>query len=777
MHNIYLVSNQRPIATEDQSSTQKRQHTSTPPNLSCKGERYGAPSKQTSEPLFSRDVTSVTTKDRTAESSTHASKEGAEGIRSLISPQLYDALRYLRYQKQPPLTPSEIETIHKSYGSFLDNCQIDILLKTLAEVYEDSREQLYECLNSPCDKDKTYWLLKHFLDLGTDCDYQRVLILKELLSHSGQNTLASLLPVRSCTSQLPALKQKIFEMISNNTVTNYDLWLILRNNQYTVFRTVDELKDEQGHNLLHLAVDKCRKSFFYIFLCMGCWDLLSSQKVPDKSASDHRGKSALQIAESIKATKYAQEYRKCSALERSLTSLMKAARKGDDVIVKQMILQNSPELHSKDKNNGNALYWAVVSGQLNTLQLLLNAGLDHTLKTSDDETLLHVACKLGHSDVAKLLLESVKADGQDKDASGKTVFDICAENGDITTLKELSKKLYVPESTSVVAAFNGRMPFLKYCIEQLKMPVDSMNEFNKSPLHTAIKGEHVDIVKYLLSKGANITLRTAMHENVLHIACLTGNITLLKLLIEKLKTQHKQLFDSMLNEQDRFHGTNLIYLVQGRDRGRAAYHYVEVERQHRPIFLKEVNSGATDVAKHGKVLTSQWGESPDRETRDWITNIPKEKKLDKTSPLDQTPLHIAIDGGHNELANLLLSQEGVKIGIKDSFGLTPAMMSASLGDIQLLQRLDQMNCSLDDVTLSGESITGIAVANKHEKIIIYLESKKGQQTNEFSQSIINYMADNYSPEKIAKLKEQGVDVKKHMIERTQQLISQANTFS
>ena len=53
-----------------------------------------------------------------------------------------------------------------------------------------------------------------------------------------------------------------------------------------------------------------------------------------------------------------------------------------------------------------------------------------------------------------------------------------------------------------------------------------------------------------------------------------------------------------------------VFLVRGKDRGRAAWHYVLVDNQKREMFLAATKSGSLDVADYGEVLESGWGEDP-----------------------------------------------------------------------------------------------------------------------------------------------------------------------
>ena len=72
----------------------------------------------------------------------------------------------------------------------------------------------------------------------------------------------------------------------------------------------------------------------------------------------------------------------------------------------------------------------------------------------------------------------------------------CAENGDIDTLVALMNCGHTPpNSFPVVTAFAGRKPCLEYCIDSLKMAVDSKDMYDRTPLHRAVEGSKYDIAK------------------------------------------------------------------------------------------------------------------------------------------------------------------------------------------------------------------------------------------------------------------------------------------
>ncbi|AHX11273.1 hypothetical protein NHE_0315 [Neorickettsia helminthoeca str. Oregon] len=56
--------------------------------------------------------------------------------------------------------------------------------------------------------------------------------------------------------------------------------------------------------------------------------------------------------------------------------------------------------------------------------------------------------------------------------------------------------------------------------------------------------------------------------------------------------------------------SDCVYLVRGKDRDRAAWHYVLVDKVKKEMFLAAAKSGSLDVKDYGEVLYSGWGEDP-----------------------------------------------------------------------------------------------------------------------------------------------------------------------
>ncbi|KAI3926262.1 hypothetical protein MKW98_028398 [Papaver atlanticum] len=82
-------------------------------------------------------------------------------------------------------------------------------------------------------------------------------------------------------------------------------------------------------------------------------------------------------------------------------------------------------------------------------------------------------------------------------------------------------------------AEGGGLEVCKYLIETLKLDLDSKDRIGTTPLHHATMKGHLEIVRYLLEKGANPEASDDKNATSLHFAALSGDTKIITLLLSR----------------------------------------------------------------------------------------------------------------------------------------------------------------------------------------------------------------------------------------------------
>ncbi|OEY86771.1 hypothetical protein BIY23_01915 [Wolbachia pipientis] len=85
-----------------------------------------------------------------------------------------------------------------------------------------------------------------------------------------------------------------------------------------------------------------------------------------------------------------------------------------------------------------------------------------------------------------------------------------------------------------------------------------------------------------------------------------------------IKSKSRMLNDRSFADQTRRSRSDLVFLVRGKDRDKAAWHYVLVDKDKKEMFLAKSRTGSMDVADYGEILYSGWGEFPSRDIKNKI---------------------------------------------------------------------------------------------------------------------------------------------------------------
>ena len=232
-----------------------------------------------------------------------------------------------------------------------------------------------------------------------------------------------------------------------------------------------------------------------------------------------------------------------------------------------------------------------------------------------------------------------------------------------------------------------------------------------TPLHLAVMEGNQAITKLLVKKGSNVNLQNKEGRTPLFLGVANKREQLIKFLIE--------------NEADvtigyKENSIKRFYSVRGKDKGRAAWHYVQVKKHLLGLFLKRTNGGSLDVADFGDVLRSGWGMDPPEGTGN---KLQKEHESMFKEITDTTLLHIASkENNEPEIIDLLV-KSGANVNAQDAEGFTPLHIAAIHGNLKIVKKLVDLEADVNIATTDGKNAAELAHLNEELEIEEYLESK------------------------------------------------------
>lgn len=157
----------------------------------------------------------------------------------------------------------------------------------------------------------------------------------------------------------------------------------------------------------------------------------------------------------------------------------------------------------RPKNGRKALYLALLAGDKDTAQSLIEQGTDINSKDENGQTLLLFACSRGHRNATEFLI----ANGADVNAKDKNRQ---------TTLHSAAKEGY-EDVVELLIANNA--------------DVNAKNKYGRTPLHSATWRGRMDVTELLLANGANVNAKDKNGKTPLHFVAERGYEDLAGLLI------------------------------------------------------------------------------------------------------------------------------------------------------------------------------------------------------------------------------------------------------
>ncbi|XP_043192938.1 transient receptor potential cation channel subfamily A member 1 homolog isoform X2 [Amphibalanus amphitrite] len=360
-----------------------------------------------------------------------------------------------------------------------------------------------------------------------------------------------------------------------------------------------------------------------------------------------------------------------------LTSLHYAAMRGNDQAAQQLLQCSNVNPEAKDNQQMTPLHMAATYGYPTVTALLLK--LDVPLRCVDEEqqTPLHSAAKGGHCRIVSMLIMAAR------ERSGATVVK-----------QMLADRDQRQNSALHLAVESGSLSTVELLVETGAADVNVVNDTGDSPLHGAVVGGQLDIVKMLVRHHAAINMQNFQHQTPLHRAAMYNHIDIIEYLlsrranIERLDTDN---FTPLLLAASAGHARAVETLLR---------HGADISATDKYDMTaiswcaKENNVGALEVL---------------------LRHCQAPALVDFSDKYDNSPLHLACREGYLAIARALLDA-GSRIDNKNEDEQTPLHVAAKYGRTAVVKELlhrdnliitdqdEQQNTALHVAALEGHQL-------------------------------------------------------------------------
>ncbi|WP_188153322.1 ankyrin repeat domain-containing protein [Wolbachia endosymbiont of Pentalonia nigronervosa] len=362
---------------------------------------------------------------------------------------------------------------------------------------------------------------------------------------------------------------------------------------------------------------------------------------------------------------------------RDMTPLQLAAKNDHLSIVKYLI-------EEKGVNSSN-IFDAVESGCLGLVRYLVDKGIDINTRGSYGSTLLHLAALNGKLEIVRYLVER-GANLSFSDDSGKIPLEVAHDKSIIDFLKQARRRL---NEGLISVTREGNFYLVKELIEKgadINIESNKKCESGWTLLHIATYYNHLNVVQYLVEKGANFNAKDSSYYGYIpmHYAAERGHLDILKYFINEgayINTEGERGW-TLLHIATYYNHLNVVqYLVEkganfnAKDSyyGYTPMHYA-AERGHLDILKYFINEGAyiNTEGERGWTLLHVATYHKHLDVVKYLVGRGAYVNAKASSLLhgEVTPLHLAAKYNYFCVAAYLVDK-GANIGARDYYDRTP----------------------------------------------------------------------------------------------------------
>ncbi|XP_046562141.1 putative ankyrin repeat protein RF_0381 [Haliotis rubra] len=343
--------------------------------------------------------------------------------------------------------------------------------------------------------------------------------------------------------------------------------------------------------------------------------------------------------------------------------------------------------------------------------------------------MLHAACSGGSVFIVNYLLNHKVAGLESRGEDGETPVMVAAKNGQKQVFDILVKKRC---NLSVVDDLGDTVLHAACCSDSVDMvtnllskkmvDIESRGEDGLTPVMCAAMEGQTEVFNALVSQGCDLSVVDDEGENILHAACYSNNVTIVKdILSRKLvdinskgddgdtplmvaaREGNRKVFDLLLSKD-----CDLLEVSDGGNILHAAC------LSNDAVLVKDIllrgiadiesknNNGATPV-----ILAAEAGQ------RKYLIYLWDNNNM----------LHAASYGGSVQIVESILSRKVADMESRGENGATPVMLAAKSGQRKVFDLLVRNDCNLSEKDDSDRNILHYACVSDNVQIVEYIISQ------------------------------------------------------
>ncbi|XP_067670056.1 serine/threonine-protein phosphatase 6 regulatory ankyrin repeat subunit A-like [Haliotis asinina] len=422
------------------------------------------------------------------------------------------------------------------------------------------------------------------------------------------------------------------------------------------------------------------------------------------------------------------------------TNIHKHCKQGSIESVRYLLSEGLADVNTRGKNGRTPIMVAACDGNRSLLQLLLRKGADLLHVDDNGNNILHAACLGGDLEMVRFVLKLAFVDINSSGTNGRTPVMLAARKGYkkifdllVNTGCDLSQVSGDGDNILHHACLGGYLDIVKYILQEQIVDINSRGKYGRTPVMKAAWGGHKRVLNLLVDKGGDISMLDNESDNIIHVACIRGNVAMVKNILAKhifginsrgrkgrtplmVAAQYgkKELFNLLLCE-----GANMFHTD---DDGNNILH-VSCIGGHLHMVVYVLSGFIFDINSRGKsgrtpaMLAAQEGHKH-------VFNliVSRNCNLQLGDSCGNNFIHIACIGGSVEMVNYLLRDNTAAIESRGRDGRTPIMSAAAHGQTDVVKLLMSKG---SDVTLLddyGESILHIACSGGRVDMLTFILS-------------------------------------------------------